>query len=138
MNQTLRSALVTLVAAALLVFVLLLAASGVAYVNDDPDSVLMPLSLAVLVIGAAASGVMSVRMISENPLTGGLIGAGILLLLIAGVSFFFCDGVPINWLRVLITAAITAASSLAGAYIAQPRAADPAKRRRHLERRYMN
>ncbi|MBQ4574728.1 MAG: YrzE family protein [Clostridia bacterium] len=138
MNQTLRGALVTVVMTALLVFILLLGASGIAYMSDDPDSMLFPLSLAVQLVCGIAAGVLSVRMISGNPLAGGMIGAGILLLLIAAASVFFRSGVPINWLRVLITVVIAAASSLVGAYIAQPRAADPAKRRKHLERRYVS
>ncbi len=136
MNQRLRGALITVVMIALFVFLLLLAVSGIAYMNDDPDSMLFPLSLGVFVVGALAAGILAVRMIADNPLIGGLIGAGIYLLMIAILSLFIRNGEAIAWLRVLLSILIATAASVAGAHLARPRAADPMKRRKHLERRY--
>lgn len=138
MNQTLRSAGITVVITALIVVLLLLGASAIAYMNEDPNALLYPLSLAVLVIGGMAAGGVSVRMIGGAPALGALIGAGILLLFIAFMSLFFRNGEAIKLPKVLLTIAIVIASAFAGALIAKPRAADPMKRRKKLEHRFTN
>lgn len=137
MNQTLRGVLMTAVMMTLLAALLLFGASAIAYMTVDPNALLYPFSLALLVMISFGAGVLSVRLINGNPLVGGLIGAGIFLLLMALTSLFFRDGESVEFPRLLLTVVTAISGSLVGAFIAKPRAVDPTKRRKKLERRFM-
>ncbi len=87
-----KSSLMGFAAALASALVLWIAASAIAYANDDPDSVVGALGLGVIYISALIGGFVSVRQNKKDALLCGIVSGAMLALCFFVISLFFADG----------------------------------------------
>ncbi len=109
------SVLLKSVAAALIsAAVLLLIFSGIAYSTADPDSLVVPLSIAALYISAGVCGLVGAKL-SDGGILNGLISGIAFLAVILLLSFIPNENGYIGgWLSVLLHALIPVAGAVGG------------------------
>ena len=92
-SQVLRNSLSGLISFAIVGIVLISIACAVAYANPDPDSLIMPMSLASLLPSMFAAGFVCTKKTGDAPLLCGIVTGGIITvftilisLLLQGIS----------------------------------------------------
>lgn len=86
-----KSSLTGFIAALVSALVLWIAASAIAYANDDPDSVVGALGLGVIYISALIGGFVAVRHNKKDALLCGIVSGAMLSLFFFIISLFFED-----------------------------------------------
>ena len=97
---------VSVIAAAVLIF----AVSAIAYSAGDPDSVILPLSLAALYVACAVGGIFSARVSGEHGAVAACVSAtsGLMLLICVTLLSFIPSAVPENALSPALSVALHA------------------------------
>ena len=109
--------------------ILLLIFCGIASSMDDPDSVITPLSLCALYIGAVIGGVSVVKL-SDAGIVSGLVSGALSAVLLFTLSAFPFPVSGFSITKSLILTLVIIPLSLAGAFIGKKRARKPKRRHR--------
>lgn len=109
--------------------VLLMIFCAIASSMDDPDSVITPLSLCALYIGAVLGGLAAIKL-SEGGVIAGLVSGALSSVLIFALSAFPFPTSGFNIIKSLILTLVIVPLSLVGAFIGKKRTRKPKHHRR--------
>ncbi len=132
LSSVIRSSFVGVGFAMVLGIPLWLLCSLIAYLNDDPDSMVGALGLVILYAVSLASGFISTKRCRGAGLMCGAISGGILALFFFVISLFFGAGYESSYGVILrgVMRAATVLMSVLGAYAGAQRKRSPSRRRR--------
>ena len=131
----LRSVLLSQIAWLASALILITFFSVITLSMDDPDSVIVPLSLCALYLSSAVGGIFAVRLSGDGVLSGalsGMISAGIVFCMSALPLYDSPFSLPTS----LIPLSLIVVSSVIGSVIGHKRAKNPSKNRLRNKRLY--
>lgn len=130
--SAIRAQIVVLITAAILLTVF----CAVAYSTDDPDSLIIPLSLCALYLSAISGGIAAVRF-SGDGIVSGLLSGAISMAAVFLISLLPLHPSGFDSTMGLILTALTVPASAAGSVIGhkkKERAAGKAPVKRHMQK----